>query len=184
MGICSLVLKGLLQTKREGENRLMDFLDEQQMSRLFEKFILEYYRKEDPRVKAQASQVAWQLDDGFAEMLPVMQTDIMLSRGRRILIIDAKYYSRTIQQRYAAQTLHSANIYQIFTYVKNKAAQFVGTDCEVSGMLLYAKTEEYGDLHKTYRMSGNTISVRTLDLDCDFVEIRRQLDSIVDQFVC
>lgn len=45
VSICYPVIKGLLQTTSDGTMRLMDFLDEQRMSRLYEKFILEYYRK-------------------------------------------------------------------------------------------------------------------------------------------
>lgn len=182
IGICNLVLKGLLQTKSEGTNRLMDFLDEQRESRLYEKFILEYYRKEIPQIKAQASQIAWQLDDDFSEMLPIMQTDIMLSKGEKILIIDAKYYTHTTQSQYDAKTLHSANLYQIFTYVKNKEAQLAESPHEVSGMLLYAKTDNDSSLDKTYFMSGNRVSVKTLDLNLDFSSVRKQLDSIVDEY--
>ena len=182
IGICNLVLKGLLQTKSEGTNRLMDFLDEQRESRLYEKFILEYYRKEIPRIKAQASQIAWQLDDDFSEMLPIMQTDIMLSKGEKILIIDAKYYSRTTRSQYNVQTLHSANLYQIFTYVKNKEAELRERPHDVSGMLLYAKTDNDSSLNKTYQMSGNRVSVRTLDLNLDFPSLCKQLDGIVDEY--
>lgn len=46
ISICYLVAKGLLQTQSDGRKKLMDFLDEQRMCRLYEKFILEYYRKE------------------------------------------------------------------------------------------------------------------------------------------
>ena len=74
-----LVVKGLLQTNSDGSTRLMDFIDEQRMCRLYEKFMLEYYRKEHPEVSARASQIPWQLDDGFSDMLPVMQSDITLS---------------------------------------------------------------------------------------------------------
>ena len=31
-------------------------------------------------------------------------------------------------------------------------------------------------------MSGNRIAVKTLDLNCDFGEIRQQLDAIVDNY--
>lgn len=37
----------------------MDFLDEQRMCRLYEKFILEYYRKEFPKITANASKIDW-----------------------------------------------------------------------------------------------------------------------------
>ena len=32
-------------------------------------------------------------------------------------------------------------------------------------------------------MSGNRISVKTLDLNCDFREIARQLNAIADAFI-
>lgn len=181
ISICYLVVKGLLQTNTDGTTRLMDFLDEQRMCRLYEKFILEYYRKEFPLLSATASQIPWALDDGIGEMLPVMQTDIMLTSGSKVLIIDAKYYSHTTQTQYDVRTLHSGNLYQIFTYVKNKEAELSDTPHEVSGMLLYARTDEAVQPNNTYKMSGNKISVRTLDLNSDFAEIAKQLDSIAKE---
>ena len=179
ISICYLVVKGLLQSNTDGSTRLMEFIDEQRMCRLYEKFILEYYRKEHPEITAQASQIPWQLDNGFSDMLPIMQSDITLSKGNRTLIIDAKYYAHNTQMQYNVHTLHSGNLYQIFTYVKNKDAEYGDAPHEVSGMLLYAKTDEQIQPDHVYHMSGNKISVRTLDLNCDFIAIMEQLDSIV-----
>lgn len=181
ISVCYLVVKGLLQTNTDGSTRLMDFIDEQRMCRLYEKFILEYYRKEHPEITARASQIPWQLDDGFSDMLPIMQSDITLFKGNRTLIIDAKYYAHNTQTQYDVHTLHSGNLYQIFTYVKNKDVEYGDAPHEVSGMLLYAKTDEQIQPDHVYHMSGNKISVRTLDLNCDFARIRLQLDSIVHQ---
>ena len=149
------------------------------MNRLYEKFILEYYAKECPQVTATASQIQWALDDGISTMLPVMQSDIMLTRGNEVLIIDAKYYTHTTQTQYDVHTLHSGNLYQIFTYVKNKAAEIVNKPHMVSGMLLYAATDEAIQPNHSYQMSGNRISVRTLDLNQEFSEIAAQLNAIV-----
>lgn len=182
IAICYLVVKGLLQTKNDGTVQVMDFLDEQRMCRLYEKFILEYYRKEHPEITANASQISWKLDNDISDMLPVMQTDIMLSQGNSILIIDAKYYSHTMQTQYDTRSIHSGNLYQIFTYVKNKEAELDDKPHIVSGMLLYAKTDEKQFPNYTYQMSGNKISVKTLDLDCDFGKIAEQLDAIVDEY--
>lgn len=173
--ICHLVVKGLLQTNNDGSVKMMDFVDEQRMCRLYEKFILEYYKKHYyPHIKASASQIDWALDDGIGTMLPTMQSDIMLSCGDKTLIIDAKYYAHTTQVQYDVHTLHSNNLYQIFTYVKNKATK----GGEVSGMLLYAKTDEEIYPNNEYQMSGNKITVRTLDLNCHFEQIAAQLDGI------
>lgn len=182
ISICYLVVKGLLQTKSDGTVRLMDFLDEKRMCRLYEKFILEYYRKEHPEITANVSQISWQLDNDMSDMLPVMQTDIMLSRGNSILIIDAKYYSHTMQTQFDTRSIHSGNLYQIFTYVKNKEVELADKPHVVSGMLLYAKTDETLLPNQTYQMSGNEISVKTLDLGCDFGKIAEQLDEIVKEF--
>lgn len=175
ISVCYLIIKGLLQTTSEGTMKLMDFLDEQRMCRLYEKFILEYYKKEFPKLKVTASQIPWDLDDGERQMLPIMQSDIMLSYGCKTLIIDAKYYSHTMQVQYDKHTLHSGNLYQIYTYVKNYDKERTGN---VSGMLLYAKTDEVMLPRNSYKMGGNRISVETLNLDCDFEEIKRQLNEI------
>ena len=179
LGICYLIYNGLLQTQNDGTTKIMDFFDEQRMCHLYEKFLLEYYRKEHPELSSNASQIAWQLDDSENQLLPKMQTDIMLSQGNNILIIDAKYYSHMTQQQYGTNTLHSNNLYQIFTYVKNK--EFELKDCEhtVSGMLLYAQTDEDVIPNNTYQMSGNQISVHALNLNQNFSEITKDLDSIV-----
>lgn len=183
LGICQLLIEGSLMATEKGEYHLAHFIDEQRMSRLYEKFILEYYAQEfGERIKgfsSRAAQIPWQLDDGYDALLPVMQTDITLTYGHQILIIDAKYYRRTIQTNYGVQTLHSGNLYQIFTYVKNKEAQLSGTGYKVSGMLLYAKTDEELVPDNIYQMSGNQISVKTLDLNQEFSETEKQLKQIV-----
>ena len=50
-------------------------------------------------------------------------------------------------------------------------------------MLLYAKTDEEIYPNNEYQMSGNKITVRTLDLNCDFDAIASQLNSIADNFL-
>lgn len=180
ISVCYLVVKGLLQTNADGSSKLMDFLDEQRMSRLYEKFILEYYRKHFPQLHASASQIPWILDDDENAMLPVMQTDITLSKGNDVFIIDAKFYAHTTQTQYDVHTLHSNNLYQIFTYVKNKEAELANVPHEkVSGMLLYARTDEAIQPNHTYSMSGNKISVKSLDLNLSFEGIAAQLNDIV-----
>ena len=178
MNLCYFVLDGLLQTTEKGSYRMAAFSDEH-MARLYEKFILEYYRHHRPDLLAGAAQVKWDLDEGADEnaikFLPVMQTDITLRKGGKTLIIDAKYYAHTMQSQYDCYTLHSANLYQIFTYVKNMDVSGTGN---VAGMLLYAKTGESVTPDFDFLMGGNQISVKTLDLNTDFKWIAEQLDRI------
>ncbi|PQD94402.1 5-methylcytosine-specific restriction endonuclease system specificity protein McrC [Pradoshia eiseniae] len=182
MNICFLVLDGLLLTTEKGDQKLATFLDNQKMSRLFEKFVLEYYRKHYPELRARPSQISWEVDDDIREFLPAMQTDIMLTYGEKTLIIDTKYYGQTMQTiaQFDSHTLRSNNLYQIYTYVKNKDRHHTGN---VGGLLLYAKTDEDITLNHDYRMGGNKISVRALDLNRSFGEIATQLDEIVTRWI-
>ena len=75
--------------------------------------------------------------------------------------------------------MHSNNLYQIFTYVKNKEFELRELEHTVSGMLLYAQTDEDVIPNNTYQMNGNQISVRALNLNQNFSEITKDLDSIV-----
>ena len=183
IGVCYLTLKGLLQSEKDGNKKLMEFLDDQAMSRLYEKFILEYYKKEYEDIKVGSPQIKWQLDSDDFDLLPRMQTDVTLECKDKILIIDAKYYSRTTQEHFNTKSIHSGNLYQIFTYVKNRQEELKNENYTVSGMLLYAQTDDEGSLDKVYSMSGNTISIKTLDLNKDFELIKNQLDEIANNYL-
>lgn len=177
IGICQLVIEGMLLTTDKGDYRLATFIKPELMSKLYEKFILEYYNQEHKELDASASQIPWGLDDGIDTRLPVMQTDITLTHGEKTLIIDAKYYSSTLQQHFDRMTIYSNNLYQIFTYVKNKEVELKDKPhAPISGMLLYAKTDEETYPNNDYKMSGNNIGVHTLDLNMEFKTIKEQLD--------
>lgn len=183
LNICYFVIDGMLQTTEKGQYRMTAFSDEH-MSRLYEKFILEYYRQHHTYLsEVKAAQVKWDLqgdnDDMMIRFLPVMQTDIFLRKDEKILILDAKYYGKTLQKQYDKYTLHSGNVYQIFTYVKNQDKNNTGN---VSGILLYAKTQEEITPDCMFNMGGNQIGAKTLDLNRDFKWISLQLDKIAEQF--
>ena len=182
MNVCYFVLDGMLQTTEKGSFTMGSFSDKH-MHRLYEKFILEYFKRHHSYLtEVRPAQVSWDLDPDTDErmirFLPIMQTDIFLRYKEQILIIDAKYYGKTMQVQYDKATLHSGNIYQIFTYVKNQDTTESGN---VSGMLLYAKTDEAITPDCGFVMGGNQISVKTLDLSKDFKLIGAQLDRIAEE---
>lgn len=203
--ICGFVLNGMLQTTEKGRYRMAAFSDAH-MARLYERFILEYYRQHHAYLdEIKAAQVKWnvtgksengqkgqeneqkvkrekqeQWEAKLLSLMPVMQTDIFLRYREKSLIIDAKYYGQTLQRHYDRCTLHSQNLYQIFTYVKNQDKENTGN---VSGLLLYAKTDEAIVPGGSVCLGGNRIGAETLDLNVDFREIARQLDSIAGQYL-
>ena len=161
----------------------MEFLDDQLMSSLYEKFLLNYFKKEHPYIKTHAPQIEWQIDEGVDFLLPKMKTDVTLEYGSKILIMDAKFYTHNTSENYGKSIHHTGNLYQIFTYVKNEAEKQKNERKTVAGVLLYAKTDDditAGD--KTYSMSGNTIAIHSLDLNQNFSNISEKLNAIADKF--
>lgn len=184
IGMCYLIIKGLIQTQKEGNIKLMDFVDDQRMCALYQKFILEYYRKEHHELKANASQILWQIDSGNTDLLPIMQTDVVLSKGNKTLIIDAKYYNHSTVERFGKMSLHTNNWYQIYSYVCNKKLELNNEDCDVAGMLLYAKTEDLINPDVEVQLRGGSyLYVKNLDLNCDFTVIKKQLDDIANNYL-
>ena len=180
LNICRLVIDGLLLSTERGMIKMATFLDDQRMSHLYEKFMLEYFRYHHPELRANPDQVQWNLDDDNDMWLPNMITDITLkSKDGRVLILDAKYYGQQMQSNFDVQTYRNANLYQIFTYVKNWDKAQTG---KVSGMLLYAKTSEEFQPANQFSMGGNKIAVGSLDLNLPFNEIACQLEKIVTDY--
>lgn len=183
LNLCYFVLHDMLQTTEDGRYKMAAFSDER-MAKLFERFILEYYRQHHTYLtEARSAQVSWNLtgeQDAFAaRFLPAMQTDIFLRFQEKVLILDAKYYSKTLQQQFSKSTLHSSNLYQIYTYVKNQDVLHSGN---VAGMLVYAKTQEAITPDFLFDLDGNPIGACTLDLNRDFGQITAQLDAIAERF--
>lgn len=178
INVCRMLISELLPNSNGNEKTVPFYLDDQKMHRLFEKFVLEYYKKHHPNFKPKASNIEWVTDNGYVDLLPAMKSDILLSNQDKTMIIDTKYYSHMLQSNelYGSKSQHSHNLYQIFTYVKNHDTGNVG---KVIGILLYARTEEGILPDRSYALSGNSIVVRSIDLFKDFSEIRNQLDTLV-----
>ena len=176
--LCYFIVSEWLMTTEEGDFKMREFSDDN-MCRLFEKFVLEYYKKHHPELKPCAAQIEWNIEKekSSVNILPIMQTDILLTMEERTLIIDTKYYSQTMQKQYDKSTIHSGNIYQINTYVTEYDEDHQGN---VDGMILYAKTQEEvvpdGSITKK---DGNIIYFKTLDLNTDFETIKKRLDSFL-----
>ena len=178
--ICAYVINRSLIDPNQDQRKLMTFTEEN-FNRLYEKFVLEYYRYHHPELKANAEMIDWNFDAEQSvgwEYLPKMKTDITLHKGDKTLIIDTKFYSQILRAKFDKVTYNSNNLYQIYAYVANHDIHHTGN---VSGMLLYAQTDNENIPDSQFHQHGNssTIYVRTLDLNQEFETIRDQLERIV-----
>jgi 5-methylcytosine-specific restriction enzyme subunit McrC len=176
VNICRFLLDGMLMNTGGGY-KMREWLTDEAMSSLYEHFLLEYFRRHHACFHARSARIDWDMPDVPLHM-PEMKSDVYLTRGGRALIIDAKFYRSTMSEHFGKRTYHSHNLYQIYTYVKNADK---AKDGSVSGMLLYAKTDEDVTPDSDSRIGGNSISVKTLDLSQDFMGIRSQLEKVADR---
>lgn len=183
VGICRLVAQGLLQGQQEGDTKLEAFEDDDRMNDLYERFVRNYYRTTFPRLNVNASQIDWQIEEGDSTLLPTLRTDVTISdkRRKRTLIIDTKYYKRILKEHYGAQTHDRANLTQVLNYV-DQLSHKLGPEYQVSGMLLYAGTDETQCMDKEFVTCGKRMAIRILDLNTEFSQIERQLKDIVEHY--
>lgn len=176
MNICYFIIDDLLLTTEKG-NYKSPIFSEKNMNLLFERFVLNYYKMHFQNLNVHAPVIHWNVDKDDKKndeiFLPRMETDIVLTSNMGALVIDTKFYSNPMTDN---DKLNSNNLYQIYSYVKNMDAEKTG---EISGMLLYAQTEAdiYPDF--SYKMDGNKISAKTLNLAKSFEDIKYQLNTIV-----
>lgn len=179
LGVCELVVRGLLPTESSGDKKLTTWLTDEVMSRLYERFLLEYFAFHHPELSPNAPRIDWDYDDSLSSgtgHLPAMKTDLRLHFGGRSLIVDAKYYSNSLQTgQWGKESINSANLYQILAYAKNAD---VAQDGTVSGLLLYARTDAPAQPDLDMTLQGNRIGARTIDLSLPWTQLRTQLDSI------
>jgi 5-methylcytosine-specific restriction enzyme subunit McrC len=181
LSVCCLLFDGLLMTTEAGEWKLRTFLPDEKMHQLYERFVREYYRYHYPEFGAKASRVEWDLsEDSDRTYLPSMRSDTTLSYAGRTIIIDTKWYGKTMTAYFGKASYHSGNMYQIYSYVGNAAKGISGN---ISGILLYAKTDEPVTPDGDYTISGNKISVKSLDLTQRFEGIQMQLERIAEALI-
>lgn len=192
---CKYAINEALPTEVDGTDKLMHFTDEY-IYALYEEFIRKYYEKQCrenecyENLSVDRFYLDWAIDKSQSDeddILPRMETDIVLynKNENKYLIIDAKYYGEIFtRKRKGSRSLRSGHLYQIFAYVKTKAFELKEESHKVSGMLLYAGTNESDQPDVSYMVEGNRISVKTLDLNKEkFEDIETQLDQIALGFL-
>ena len=168
LSVCRLIHEQLLIDERSGEAMFIDF-SEERVERLYENFIIGFYRREQDRyrVNHRGRTIAW-VDEGTPDhqrsKLPRMEADVILEAPGRRIIMDAKYYREALGGRYGGK-LHSNNLYQLMSYLRNReATEAPGPRHE--GILLYPTVDM--PLAVDIRLEGFPIQARTIDLAQDW----------------
>ena len=179
MSVCRLIHEQLLVDERIGEATFTS-VSEERMERLYEAFIVEFYRCEQNRyrVNPRGRTISW-ADEGTADhqrsKLPRMEADAILEAPDRRIIMDAKYYREALGGRYGGK-LHSDNLYQLLAYLRSReATEAPGTRHE--GILLYPTVDApvAVDVH----LEGFRIQARSINLAQDWRRIHQDMLALI-----
>lgn len=183
LNICEIIYENSLPTENPGEWAFMDFQrDERKMNQLFESFLFNFYKLELSGWNVKRENLKWQFspeNNSDAQYLPIMRTDISLESSSEKVIIDAKYYRKTLATHYERKKVKSENLYQLFSYLLNQEDDSPKSK-RTRGILVYPKTDQDYDLD--YQYKDHPIQIRTIDLTQPWHEIAVNLKNIVGEF--
>lgn len=173
--ICNLYIKREL-FGTEGETKIDSLVNDDTMHIIFEKFVRNYFKTHYKESNSRSIIMRWNIND-TSTLLPIMKTDTNLSGNDHELIIDTKYYSSMYQSIYGTDKIISAHLYQIYAYVDNYSRKH---NMKTSGMVLYAKTKNQDNLNFHEKINGHEIYFKSINLDGNFEELKKQLNEISD----
>lgn len=191
ISICVMLYKSTIVNEQTGKNTFKDFFREEEMQRVYELFILNFYAANLPkrRYTVHAPKIKWHLDnDRFAwetafevETSPGdRRTDIVVE-NRELnyqFIIDAKYYHNMLVKKYHSEdatAYRTSHINQIRGYILDSV--FPGEKC---GALLYPTV--YSDRYDKGTMiplEDAPIIMKTLNLNKPWQDIEADLLGLI-----
>ncbi len=181
MSVCKLVYEAGLLNNNSGVSYFRDFVrDERKMSKVYEKFVFNYYKKSQETYRVSSDRITWDAssqDDPELEFLPSMLTDITLTSPGKTIIIDAKYYVKTLNDFHGSRKIHASNLYQMNSYLSSYSSSKSCMSDYNEGVLLYPVVTD--EISKSYEINGNNIRIETLNLNKDWMEIERDLMSLI-----
>lgn len=162
--LCQFIYEHWLPDEAGRGHQFRDFVREG-LAGLFEQFIFNFYRHElPPNWYVGAPCITWQMEafnEDARQFVPRMETDVCLQAADRAIILDAKFYVRALKGgAYGGPKLAAGNLYQLFTYLRQKSIEPGWQHAE--GILLYPRTTT--DINIDFTTHGHRIRALTLDL--------------------
>ena len=183
INICKLIHNNFILDKNSDGNSGKFFIDKNEnktMHRIYEKFVLNFYKFHYPNFTIKPKKIKWQFENNHS-FIPNMKTDITIYNKEKCLIIDTKFYKEILKEHNGKEMIRPSHLYQIYAYMNN--IKFKGN---IKGILLYAGTNEIIDKYEKekfdYKIQDKDFSVKILDLSKEWENISNQLNEIIEEF--
>jgi len=172
LSVCKLIHEQLLVDEHSGDAEFRK-INDKKMNKLYEDFIIEFYRSEQSHYKVNnpGRTICWDHEgtsDIFRSFIPQMKADVILESRDRRIIMDAKYYSQALSDYYGGKKINSGNLYQLLAYLRNREST-VPSGVKHEGLLLYPMVEE--PINVDVCLEGFQIRARSIDLTQDWDNI-------------
>lgn len=179
LNICQLIFEGLLVNENKGNVEFETFIKDYKMAKLYEKFVLNFYKREldENTYDVSSPHINWAIPNNspisLISILPQMKTDIVVKNkiNNQFLVIDTKFYSETLISGHRSDTkkIHSNHLYQLNTYLDNVLSDNI---CK-NGLLLYPTINV--DVDETVKLQDKSIKIRTVNLNSNWELIKKEL---------
>ena len=182
-----LIIDFAIPTEQLGDNVLLSPERKLEIERLFEKAVGGFCNvvlSHDRWDVNPGKHLSWNIDwktPGIDSVLPEMKTDIVLvdKEMNRKIVIDTKFTSILKPGRFREETLKSAHIYQIYSYLMSQVGQGDPLADHAEGVLLHPTVGEHVD--ETVVIQNHPIRFLTVDLTAPTQDIRKQLMKLIEK---
>ena len=112
LSVCRLVYEQLLIDETTGKHTFEELHDDR-LAKLFEHFVVEFYRREQSRYRVnQTKEIEWVVEGSNKtdlQRLPNMYADAILESSDRRIILDSKFYKDALTEWYEKKRSRSAH---------------------------------------------------------------------------
>lgn len=191
--ISIMLYDGTGVNEEDGKNVFKDFFREEQMHRIFELFILNFYAAHLNRhiYKVHAPKITWKIeesaDDIWGDVFDVdenpgdRRTDIVIENKEQgiQMIFDAKYYKKTFVSTYMGkeeERVRTGHLNQVRGYLLD--SEYPGKKV---GALLYPMVNDDLSKGKVFPIQNTPILIKTINLQADWREIEEDMLNFVNR---
>lgn len=196
LNVCKLLHQSALPNESiAGNQAFLEMMDDERlMNRIFEKFLMNFYKQECRQDFPEVSRshihsqltpygmtFAKDIEEAYA-LLPVMETDVTLynPQTKKKIILDAKYYKDTLVSRYGEKgKVRRDHLSQILTYVMNQESDAQPHTKDTRGILVYPTVDTELDVSYVYKNTSHIIRISTVNLNQDWRMIEQRLKEII-----
>ncbi|BAL01385.1 putative McrC protein [Oscillibacter valericigenes Sjm18-20] len=193
INIAVMLYDNTVVNEEDGHNTFKDFFRQEQMHKVFELFILNFYALHLDRkiYRVHAPKINWHLEENASDIWGGAfdidsnpgdrRTDIVIENKalNLQLIFDAKYYKRTFVEAYMNsddERARTGHLNQIRGYLID--SEFNGNKV---GTLIYPMVNNNLKRGRVYPIEGTPIIIKTINLNDDWANIESDMLSFVSK---